>query len=248
MLLSTIARLSEASDVLTIRRGVVAFAAAHGFGACFFVVPIARHSEQGRVLSNVGFDERWARAYRRGLSRIDPLPEIGLALGKPFRWSQAGLLHPLTNRQQRYLAILDRCGMRDGIAMAAYGAGARAALVGFGHHPDLENVPISTVLKLQLMVQSTFHRYCLLTAPEFSRDQELSGRERDVLFWLTQGKSNTTIGAILQISPATVDTYVRRVFKKLGVSDRAGASMAAVQYGYVISGEYRRQPQTDLEA
>lgn len=53
--------------------------------------------------------------------------------------------------------------------------------------------------------------------------QQLSSREREVLHWVSQGKSNEEIGLILDISHNTVKNHLKRVFAKLGVSARSQA-------------------------
>lgn len=49
----------------------------------------------------------------------------------------------------------------------------------------------------------------------------LTERELQVLVGMSQGKSNAGIGRDLFLSEDTVKTHARRLFKKLGVSDRA---------------------------
>ncbi|CAN5325281.1 response regulator transcription factor [soil metagenome] len=49
----------------------------------------------------------------------------------------------------------------------------------------------------------------------------LTEREQQVLLGMSQGKSNAAIGRDLQLSEDTVKTHARRLFKKLGVNDRA---------------------------
>ena len=61
----------------------------------------------------------------------------------------------------------------------------------------------------------------------------LTTREGDVLGLLTQGLPNKAIARQLGISPKTVGNHVERIYMKLGVSNRAGAAMKAMQYGLV---------------
>lgn len=49
----------------------------------------------------------------------------------------------------------------------------------------------------------------------------LTEREQQVLLGMSQGKSNAAIGRDLYLSEDTVKTHARRLFKKLGVNDRA---------------------------
>jgi len=61
----------------------------------------------------------------------------------------------------------------------------------------------------------------------------LTARESDVLGLLAQGLPNKGIARRLGISPKTVGNHVERIYTKLGVSNRAGAAMRAMQHGLV---------------
>lgn len=57
----------------------------------------------------------------------------------------------------------------------------------------------------------------------------LTPREAEVLFWLARGKSNRDIGAILTVSPRTVDKHLEQIYVKLGVENRASAVAVAMR-------------------
>ena len=59
----------------------------------------------------------------------------------------------------------------------------------------------------------------------------LSARETEVLRLMALGKTNRQLAADLRLSLSSVKTYVQRVIKKLGVSDRTQASVRAVEMG-----------------
>jgi HD-GYP domain-containing protein (c-di-GMP phosphodiesterase class II) len=63
----------------------------------------------------------------------------------------------------------------------------------------------------------------------------LTARESEVLGLLAQGLPNKGIARRLGISPKTVGNHVERIYAKLGVSNRAGAAMRAMQHGLVGS-------------
>ena len=52
----------------------------------------------------------------------------------------------------------------------------------------------------------------------------LTQRESEVLLWLSQGKSNRDIAAILSLSPRTVDKHLEVIFSKLSVENRTAAA------------------------
>jgi DNA-binding response OmpR family regulator/DNA-binding CsgD family transcriptional regulator len=58
---------------------------------------------------------------------------------------------------------------------------------------------------------------------------KLTAREAEVLYWVTQGKTNRDIGDILGTSPRTVHKHLEHVFGKLGVETRTAAAAMALQ-------------------
>jgi RNA polymerase sigma factor (sigma-70 family) len=59
------------------------------------------------------------------------------------------------------------------------------------------------------------------TAQEDPAIERLSPREQEIARLVAKGLPNKTIGAILEISPWTVSTHLRRMFGKLDVRCRA---------------------------
>jgi DNA-binding NarL/FixJ family response regulator len=62
-------------------------------------------------------------------------------------------------------------------------------------------------------------------------DKHISKRELEILYLVSQGKSNIEIGHALHISDKTVKTHLSIIFKKLKVSDRAQAVTLAIKKG-----------------
>ena len=63
----------------------------------------------------------------------------------------------------------------------------------------------------------------------------LTAREADVLGLLAQGCSNKAIASTLGISAKTVGNHVEHIYTKLGVTNRAGAALRAMEFGVVGS-------------
>jgi DNA-binding CsgD family transcriptional regulator len=55
----------------------------------------------------------------------------------------------------------------------------------------------------------------------------LTRRQRECLAWVEQGKSSTDIGAILGLSPETVNEHVGEACRRLGVRTRVQAVVTA---------------------
>jgi DNA-binding NarL/FixJ family response regulator len=63
------------------------------------------------------------------------------------------------------------------------------------------------------------------------QDAGLTKRESDVLRYLSQGHSNREISRALFLSEKTIKAHLAAVFRKLGVTNRTQAAMAAVAMG-----------------
>ncbi len=61
--------------------------------------------------------------------------------------------------------------------------------------------------------------------------ERLSGREREILQLVVEGKSSAEIGQILSLSPKTIETYRSRLMAKLGLKDLPSLVKFAVQHG-----------------
>lgn len=59
----------------------------------------------------------------------------------------------------------------------------------------------------------------------------LSERERQILRFIADGKSVPEIAKELYVAPTTVKTHIRRLYEKLGVSDRGAAVAQAMRSG-----------------
>lgn len=68
--------------------------------------------------------------------------------------------------------------------------------------------------------------------PNADEDQPietLSKREREILLLVAEGKSNKDIGDILSIQEVTVKSHLKKIFKKLNVTNRMQAAMLALK-------------------
>jgi DNA-binding CsgD family transcriptional regulator len=62
-----------------------------------------------------------------------------------------------------------------------------------------------------------------LLLEERREEVQLTAREREVLAWVAQGKTNAEIARLLWLAPSTVRKHLENVYAKLGVSTRTAA-------------------------
>lgn len=64
-------------------------------------------------------------------------------------------------------------------------------------------------------------------SPQDLRQLKLTGREAEVLHWVTAGKSNIEVAMIMGTAVQTIKSHLRAIFVKLGVSNRSAAILVA---------------------
>ena len=62
----------------------------------------------------------------------------------------------------------------------------------------------------------------------------LTSRELEILRWISLGKSNFEVGAILRISPLTVKNHVQKILRKLNVVNRTQAVGKALESRIIV--------------
>ena len=122
---------------------------------------------------------------------------------------------------------------RDQVA-AAVTSGARGYLLKDVSHEEL-CAAVAHALDGMDLVEPSLRRALSSRDPVRSCPPvpNLTERELQVLTGMSQGKSNGAIGRELYLSEDTVKTHARRLFRKLGVNDRAQAVALGFRRGLV---------------
>jgi DNA-binding NarL/FixJ family response regulator len=122
---------------------------------------------------------------------------------------------------------------RDQVA-AAVSSGARGYLLKDVSHEEL-CAAVAHALDGIDLVEPSLRRALVSREPARSGppQAQLTERELQVLTGMSQGKSNGAIGRELYLSEDTVKTHARRLFRKLGVNDRAQAVALGFRRGLV---------------
>jgi DNA-binding NarL/FixJ family response regulator len=64
------------------------------------------------------------------------------------------------------------------------------------------------------------------------RSEGLTDRESEILALITQGKSNADVAALTYLSPNTVKSYIRSIYRKIDVTSRTQAVLWGVRHGF----------------
>jgi DNA-binding NarL/FixJ family response regulator len=64
------------------------------------------------------------------------------------------------------------------------------------------------------------------------RREGITDRESEILALITQGKSNAEIAHVTHLSPNTIKSYIRSVYRKIGATSRVEAVLYGVRHGF----------------
>jgi DNA-binding NarL/FixJ family response regulator len=64
------------------------------------------------------------------------------------------------------------------------------------------------------------------------RSEGLTDRESEILALITQGKSNAEVATLTYLSPNTIKSYIRTIYRKINVTSRTQAVLWGVRHGF----------------
>jgi len=182
-----------------------------------------------------GYDPEVVRLYAEmGYGLHDPTLRVVFATGRPWRFSEALARDKLSSGEQRHRALVNEYkGAKDGIGFPLFGPNGRDAYAVLGRPVREEMLDDLDRTSLHMAAQAAHLKAIKLSPVPGPGQAGLSEREIEILRWVAQGKSNSVIADILAISSGTVDTYLRRIFEKLDVTDRTTAAVKGVSMGLI---------------
>lgn len=231
--LESLEALATAEEVMTRAREVLLAKGIRRL-SYHFVPPFHSQTGERAVVYQHGFPEGYRDAYADPAFRgTDPVPAIVMAETAPMTWRDAIRRAEDTPATRRFISIARANGLLDGIGVPLFGPGGRDAYSSFDLLRPLTDEDRPLIRQFREIAQAAHLRISHLVLAELNGDAQLSMRETEVLSWLVAGKSRADIATILNLSPATVDTYQRRIFAKLDVNDRLHAALRGLSRGLV---------------
>lgn len=226
-----IATLSSITDVLELVRVAVVKLGANR--TSYHLTPKLRSQTDRKVeLATSGYSKEWLALYEEAdFRKYDPIPDIVMQHGEPMFWQKALASRRLNENEQEYVKQREAHGLHEGIGIPLFGPKGRNAYSAFTFDPA-ELIFDDRIIATVAAIAGAAHiRLCNIIEKKHERKVQLSERETQVIQLIAHGRSNKAIAADLDIGGSTADTYVRRVFAKLDVSDRTGASIRALELG-----------------
>jgi DNA-binding CsgD family transcriptional regulator len=164
---------------------------------------------------------------------FDPIPTVAMNQSEPFYWRDVRKLVDPTKDQADILDMREERGILNGLAVQVFGPNQRNGYFGFNFGEEDRSLERTEIFELQWICQLLHARYCTLVKQHQPKIPKLSVRELEILEWVARGKSNSVIADIMGLSAHTVDAYIRRIFLKLGTTDRITATVRGIGMGLI---------------
>ena len=166
------------------------------------------------------FPNEAVRLFRLGSRGEDPFFVSTLTMGRPVHYSRLRKNGYLSDIQHELYRSYESEGILDGCAMMIMAKIGVYAYCSVGFSTVRDEIPHFVLRQFNIIFSEYFSRVEEISD---SISGELSDREHQILTGISRGFSNAEMAAEYFISTSTIDTYVRRIFEKLGVNNRTEA-------------------------
>jgi DNA-binding CsgD family transcriptional regulator len=209
---------------------VQAFAEANEFP--YFKVTLDVQKQENHFLRAeiTNYPLTWLKRYRRcGYAKVDPEPAMLRASWSPFAWDELRGRAPAARRMFEDAAMH---GLGDGFTVPMHCANGESSALTLAGPRMPEGAEARWALyfsayRFQCVAFARLRRL-LQTAPIPPSKDQLTERQRHILFLLMQGMGVKSIARHLGLHTRTIDDGLRRACLRLGVASREQAIVRAL--------------------
>jgi DNA-binding CsgD family transcriptional regulator len=195
------------------------------------------HYEQvaaGNAMSSCGYADDWLKIYSQpDFRQLDPVTSYIMAKGKPMSIKDAIGEQRLSADQQEFVGIFERFHPLDGVGFPLYGPYCTNGFCSVSIGRPLIGSDYQKISDFRRLALASHTRIAVIEGEKKKAAYALSKREAEVLRQMAKGETNKEIAQAMKLSPASIDTYARRIFAKLETNSRVEASLRGVAYGLI---------------
>jgi DNA-binding CsgD family transcriptional regulator len=197
---------------------------------------VCKKGKDGQIQSldvvNINYPSEWVELYvTRNYQQIDPVLKENFANFRLQYWADTYRKMP---PPKEFLCLAEDFGLDRGYTHGVRSfTGEEGSLFSFSGRTVEHSERTATIL--DVFIPHLHQALCRVVKCESTRTagSPLSLREKEVLQWMTQGKSSWDISRILHISERTVHFHGQNIKQKLNASSRSHAVAIAVEAGII---------------
>lgn len=229
-------QLSRTNDIQIAYRIALNFAKNIGYKFCGFSTIYATTEDQLKTFRFNNYPKGWNAQYEKNkLYSVDPVVAHCNQSMLPILWSE-----DLYNNIPSMWDSLETQGFQHGWSQAFHDeeSGLRSILSLARSHRSISALELYEHLGFSVFIGRHLHKLVAPTLPMRPvkpPGPHLSPREIDVLKLAADGKTAYESARILNLSARTVNFHVQESIRKLGVSNKVSAVIAAAKAGHLDS-------------
>jgi DNA-binding CsgD family transcriptional regulator len=182
------------------------------------------------------YPEDWMAHYKANhYEKKDPVPRQAFEALRPFTWDSIKHTRELNADEKKVMDEAKEAGLLDGIGIPICGHNGELAGVGMASSAGGIQPDVSALRKLQAL---TIQFHLVFTDLEKkdppAGNVHLTSREKEILLWAAEGKSDSIIAEIIGVSHATIRFHMNNIFKKLDANERTLATVKAIRQGLIL--------------
>ena len=204
--------------------------------ACFWVnfdshLPSNLHKRG--VLHNI--DSAFFKYYQdHECVRFDPILDALRQKGRVVMWEDLEKAD-LTSPQRLFMKELRKFEFFRGISVPLFSPSGLAGGISLCRNQDggqrISHLDLQSIVAVCWQFYSRFKDIYGLDRDKLS--SALSAKERDILTWVSRGKTDEEISTILNVSEHTIGAHLRHIFQKFGVNSRVTAVVKGISQGLI---------------
>src|ERR1700760_2424046 len=226
-----VGRIAAESTIAGVWRAYLSAARQAGLSSGFACYMPADGRFAQTIFAN-SMPEGWTENYaRRGYAAEDPLSDRTRRETRPIYWTAHDWDDSATSLQRQWRDDNIAASIAVGYAIPDRSSGDLKVISLAGESSDLHPLDLKTLHFAGIEALNRMQE--LGIKPPEATKPPLSRRERECLKWIAAGKTDWEIGAILALSEKTVNVYVERAQRKLGVQTRTQTIVHALRAGFI---------------
>jgi len=186
------------------------------------------------------YPDDWMSYYEANhYEKLDPVPQQAFASLWPFIWDSLEKIRELKPEQKTIMNEAREAKLLDGVGIPICGHNGELAGVGVasslgGTRPDKNLLSKLRALAHQFHLAYTDLEKTERCAEANIRNVHLTSREKEILQWAAEGKSDAIIADIIGVSHSTIRFHMNNIFKKLNANERTLATVKAIRHGLIL--------------
>ena len=191
------------------------------------------------------YPDEWIKYYSQNkYKEIDPVLQFCFKTNQIFSWDALVNSKELANDEKLLMNEATEAKLLDGLAVPIHGVNNELTAIGLASTSgnaeiNKDSMSIIRALSIQFHIAYAEKEAALSEAERITilnkqKNLSLSDREREILLWVSEGKSDPVIADILGISYPTVRFHMNNIFRKLEVNERTLAVVKAIRHGLIL--------------